>query len=93
MTTGQFARLRDVYIRAARELYREITKAPVISDADAVAILKRARAMRDLAYETWLPTVRQSRELGMLDAEASLKTQEGRDKRDRLVASLTPDAP
>jgi hypothetical protein len=82
-----FETVRDVYVTAARSLYKAAIEAD-FETADPGQYLARANEMRNLALETWPLTTRQEMDLGRLRAQAELNTPEGREHRDRIVAKL-----
>ena len=85
MQRPYFESVRDVYIKAASDLYKLAATADP-ETADPEQFLARGDELRNKAHETWPLSVRQDRRLYMLRAKGYANTREGRDKADRIRA-------
>lgn len=87
MQRPYFESVRDVYIKAASDLYKLAATADP-ETADPEQFLARGDELRNKAHETWPLSVRQDRRLYMLRGKAQANTREGRELRDRIIAKL-----
>lgn len=85
MQRPYFESVRDVYIKAASDLYKLAATADP-ETADPENFLARGDELRNKAHETWPLSVRQDRRLYMLRAQGEANTREGRAKADRIRA-------
>lgn len=87
MKRPYFESVRDVYIKAAGELYKLAAVADT-ETADPDQFLARGDELRNKAHETWPLSVRQDRRLYMLRARGEANTREGQAKAARLRDAL-----
>jgi hypothetical protein len=87
MPRPYFESVRDVYLTAARELYKLAAQADP-ETADPESFLARGEALERQAHETWPATTRQERQLYRLRCLAEANTKEGRRKAADLRKAL-----
>lgn len=91
MSRPYFESVRDVYLTAARELYKLAAQADP-ETADPESFLARGEEQERKAHETWPVTTRQDRQLYRLKCKAQANTREGREAAAAVRRALGVDA-